>query len=104
MYFTYLFAVLAAITAVIAVPTGDGFPPSFPGLAGRFNTTSFELGKRAGTPNSNGRHDGYYYSWWTDGGSQVTYTNLENGKYSVEWGGGGGNFVGGKGWNPGSAK
>jgi len=43
------------------------------------------------------------YSWWTDGGSRVTYTNGAGGSYSVNWGSGG-NFVGGKGWNPGSAR
>jgi endo-1,4-beta-xylanase len=43
------------------------------------------------------------YSWWTDGGSKVTYTNGNAGSYSVNWGSGG-NFVGGKGWNPGSAR
>ena len=62
------------------------------------------MDKRAGTPSATGTHNGYYYSWWTDGGSDVTYTNGPGGQYSVNWGGGGGNFVGGKGWNPGSAK
>ncbi|KAF6832023.1 endo-beta-xylanase [Colletotrichum plurivorum] len=60
--------------------------------------------KRQSTPSSTGFHNGYYYSWWTDGGSQVTYTNGAGGSYSVNWGGGGGNFVGGKGWNPGGPK
>lgn len=45
----------------------------------------------------------FYYSWWTDGGSDVTYTNLAGGQYSVRWSSGG-NFVGGKGWNPGSRR
>ncbi|KAJ2891838.1 Endo-1,4-beta-xylanase 1 [Zalerion maritima] len=64
-----------------------------------------ELAKRQSTPSSTGTHNGYYYSWWTDGSSQVTYENLEGGSYSVSWGGGGGgNFVGGKGWNPGGPK
>ena len=43
------------------------------------------------------------YSWWSDGGSPVTYTNGPGGSYSVNWQSGG-NFVGGKGWNPGSAR
>ncbi|KAM5341598.1 hypothetical protein ACJ41O_014629 [Fusarium nematophilum] len=59
--------------------------------------------KRAGTPSSTGTHNGFYYSWWTDGGSDVTYTNGEGGSYSVEWQTGG-NFVGGKGWSPGSRR
>ncbi|PKS12360.1 hypothetical protein jhhlp_001660, partial [Lomentospora prolificans] len=62
-----------------------------------------ELMRRQSTPSSTGYHDGYYYSWWTDGGSQVTYTNQAGGKYSVQWSTGG-NFVGGKGWNPGGPK
>lgn len=62
-----------------------------------------ELMKRQSTPSSTGTHDGYYYSWWTDGGSQVTYTNLSGGSYSVTWSSGG-NFVGGKGWNPGGPR
>ena len=58
--------------------------------------------KRQATPNSEGTHDGFFYSWWSDGGSPVNYTNLDGGSYSVEWQTGG-NFVGGKGWNPGKA-
>ncbi|KAH7129976.1 concanavalin A-like lectin/glucanase domain-containing protein [Dactylonectria estremocensis] len=55
------------------------------------------------TPSSTGTHNGFYYSWWTDGGSDVTYTNGDGGSYSVVWKTGG-NFVGGKGWMPGSRK
>lgn len=75
---------LSAVASALAGPTGND--------------------KRAGTPSSTGIHNGYYYSWWTDGGSDVTYTNGPGGQYSVNWGGGGGNFVGGKGWNPGGPK
>lgn len=59
--------------------------------------------RQQGTPSSTGQHGGFYYSWWTDGASPVTYTNLDGGGYSVEWQSGG-NFVGGKGWNPGNAE
>ncbi|PKS09327.1 hypothetical protein jhhlp_003941 [Lomentospora prolificans] len=82
------FTGLITISGVLASPTGSGEL----------------LQKRAGTPSSTGTNNGYYYSWWTDGGSDVTYTNLDGGEYSVNWGGGGGNFVGGKGWNPGGDK
>lgn len=58
------------------------------------------LEKRQNTPNSSGTHDGFFYSWWSDGASPATYTNLAGGKYSVTWQNGG-NLVGGKGWNPG---
>lgn len=56
----------------------------------------------AGTPSSTGYHGGFYYSWWTDGLATVTYTNGNQGKYSVNWSGNAGNFVGGKGWKPGN--
>jgi endo-1,4-beta-xylanase len=65
--------------------------------------TTTALAKRQSTPNGTGTHNGYYYSWWSDGGSRVTYTNGAGGSYSVNWQTGG-NFVGGKGWNPGSAR
>lgn len=59
--------------------------------------------QRSGTPSSTGTNNGYYYSFWTDGGAAVTYTNGPGGEYSVTWSGSG-NFVGGKGWNPGAAR
>jgi endo-1,4-beta-xylanase len=53
-----------------------------------------------------GFHDGYFYSFWTDGGGPVQYTNGPGGSYSATWQNGnpGGNWVGGKGWNPGSRR
>jgi endo-1,4-beta-xylanase len=58
---------------------------------------------RQNTPNGEGTHDGYFYSWWNDGASPATYTNLAGGSYSVSWQPGG-NLVGGKGWNPGTGR
>ncbi|PBK87331.1 endo-1,4-beta-xylanase A [Armillaria gallica] len=63
-----------------------------------------ELVSRAGTPSSTGTNNGYYYSFWTDGAGDVTYTNKAGGEYQVQWTGNAGNFVAGKGWNPGSAQ
>ncbi|EAU31723.1 endo-1,4-beta-xylanase A precursor [Aspergillus terreus NIH2624] len=67
-----------------------------------FNSTLHEFAERS-TPSSTGWSNGYYYSFWTDGGGSVTYTNGAAGQYSVQWSNVG-NFVGGKGWNPGSAR
>ncbi|CAG7853262.1 Endo-1,4-beta-xylanase xynf11a Short=Xylanase xynf11a; AltName: Full=1,4-beta-D-xylan xylanohydrolase xynf11a; Flags: Precursor [Serendipita indica DSM 11827] len=58
---------------------------------------------RAGTPSGTGTHNGFYYSFWTDGAGNVNYSNGAGGSYSVTWSGNG-NWVGGKGWNPGSAR
>nr|AFG19439.1 endo-beta-1,4-xylanase [Pseudallescheria sp. JSM-2] len=88
MFYSTLATVALAITGAIASPAAS----------------PFDLMRRQGiTPNSVGTHDGYYYSWWSDGASPVTYTNLAGGSYSVQWQSGG-NLVGGKGWKPGSAK
>ncbi|KAK4213538.1 glycosyl hydrolases family 11-domain-containing protein [Rhypophila decipiens] len=53
------------------------------------------------TRSATGTHNGYYYSFWTDGAGNVQYTNEAGGQYSSRWSGNG-NWVGGKGWNPGS--
>nr|CDS82506.1 glycoside hydrolase family 11 enzyme [uncultured eukaryote] len=77
----------ALILAIFAVSAVSCLP---------FNETITAL-----TPNSEGWHDGYYYSWWSDGQPTATYTNLAGGQYSLTWSGNG-NLVGGKGWNPGA--
>ncbi|PPR00399.1 hypothetical protein CVT24_004477 [Panaeolus cyanescens] len=88
--FTSLFIAVSAALAAYAEPIA---------APATFNTTL--LSARGGTPSSEGYHDGYFYSWWTDNGAQATYTNGPGGQYSIQWGSGG-NLVGGKGWNPGS--
>lgn len=55
------------------------------------------------TSSQQGTHDGYFYSFWTDGGGSVSFTLGNNGNYSSEWSNVG-NWVGGKGWNPGGRK
>ncbi|PSN64716.1 endo-1,4-beta-xylanase I [Corynespora cassiicola Philippines] len=79
--FTTLLAACAAISGAAASPA----------LTTRQNIT----------PNQEGTHNGYFFSWWSDGQSPVTYTNGNGGSYSVQWNAGG-NLVGGKGWNPGT--
>lgn len=87
--FSSLLLTFAAVAGTLAAPGSE---------------QPFELmSKRAGTPSSTGTNNGYYYSFWTDGGATITYTNGAAGEYTVQWGSGG-NFVGGKGWNPGSAR
>jgi endo-1,4-beta-xylanase len=78
------------LLAFVAVAGVSAFPGNF--------------SSRAGTPSSTGTNGGFYYSFWTDGSGDVTYTNKAGGEYSVTWSGNAGNFVGGKGWNPGSAQ
>ncbi|KAF2797836.1 glycoside hydrolase family 11 protein [Melanomma pulvis-pyrius CBS 109.77] len=89
---TTLLTALSSVAVAFAAPTD--ISARSPGTV---------LDPRAGTPSSTGTHNGFYYSFWTDGGSDVTYTNGNAGSYSVTWKSGG-NFVGGKGWNPGSAR
>lgn len=67
------------------------------------DTKDVVLSPRASTPSAQGTSGGYFYSWWTDGGSDVTYANGGAGLFAVSWKTGG-NFVGGKGWKTGSAR
>ncbi|KAH6604482.1 glycoside hydrolase family 11 [Trichoderma cornu-damae] len=82
--FTSLLVCLAAIAGVLSAPT---------------ESTGVE--KRQTIGPGTGYNNGYYYSYWNDGHSGVTYTNGAGGSFSVNWANSG-NFVGGKGWQPGS--
>nr|CDS82512.1 glycoside hydrolase family 11 enzyme [uncultured eukaryote] len=53
------------------------------------------------TSGGTGTNNGYYYSFYTDNSGPVTYTNDAGGAYSVTWNSPG-DFIAGKGWNPGS--
>ncbi|KAM0500412.1 hypothetical protein ACHAP8_004944 [Fusarium lateritium] len=86
---TSVFAGLSLVAGSIAAPSPEGL----------FS----KLAKRGGTPNSSGTHDGFYYSWWSDGGAEATYENGPGGSYTMSWQTGG-NVVGGKGWSPGKAR
>ncbi|KFA70568.1 hypothetical protein S40285_08954 [Stachybotrys chlorohalonatus IBT 40285] len=92
MFFSQVITAAALLTVAIATPI-DGLVT----LGNRLST------RQSSTPNGEGTHNGYFYSWWSDGSSPVTYTNGAGGSYSVDWQSGG-NLVGGKGYNPGTSR
>ncbi|KAL2697320.1 hypothetical protein AAEP93_011224 [Penicillium crustosum] len=62
-----------------------------------------EVEKRAITTSQQGTSNGYFYSFWTNGGGSVSYNNGAAGQYSVDWTNCG-SFTSGKGWATGSAR
>jgi len=86
--FTFLLVAVSAVVSTLAFP---------------FAFDNGTLVERAGSPSATGTNNGFYYSFWTDGGGTATYTNGAAGQYSVSWQSAD-NFVAGKGWNPGSAQ
>lgn len=69
-------------------------------LAASVATASPLEALKRGIQPGTGTHDGYFYSFWTDGRGSVDYNNGPRGSYSVSWNNVN-NWVGGKGWNPG---
>ncbi|GAA3059845.1 MULTISPECIES: glycoside hydrolase family 11 protein [Actinomycetes] len=50
-----------------------------------------------------GYHDGYFYTFWTDAPGTITMNLEPGGSYSTQWGDTG-NFVVGKGWSTGTSR
>ncbi|KAI5204769.1 endo-1,4-beta-xylanase 1 [Aureobasidium subglaciale] len=93
--FKNIFCALLAATTALAAP--------FDFLTEDVEDGNSTLVKRQSTPSAEGTHNGYFYSWWTDGGGSAQFTLGEGSRYSVKWTNTG-NFVGGKGWNPGTGR
>jgi endo-1,4-beta-xylanase len=95
--FSSLFVALTAASGAVAYPSlGEKLGIAFHTSAERGLTT------RQVSPGT-GTNNGYFYSFWTDGAGSVTYNNGPGGQYSVTWSNVG-NFVAGKGWNPGATR
>lgn len=82
---------LSLAVAGLCVTSAFAFPSKLPQHAGA------DLSKRQSiTTSQTGINGGYYYSFWTNGGGEITYTNGANGEYSVKWDNCG-DFTSGKG-------
>ncbi|MGP4111303.1 glycoside hydrolase family 11 protein [Streptomyces sp. 4N509B] len=55
------------------------------------------------TRNETGTHEGFFYSFWTDGVGSVAMTLTSGGSYSTRWSEAG-SFLCGKGWSTGSRR
>ncbi|WP_373306321.1 glycoside hydrolase family 11 protein, partial [Micromonospora andamanensis] len=53
--------------------------------------------------NTEGTHNGFFFSFWKDSGDACMVLR-ENGRYTSSWSRSTNNWVGGKGWNPGTRR
>jgi endo-1,4-beta-xylanase len=89
---------LSALGGVAAVPFQLG--DVLHGRDAEANVTALDRRQQTITGSQTGYNNNYYFSFWTDGGGSVQYQNKDQGEYKVVWSNCG-NFVAGKGWNPG---
>lgn len=94
MLFNHFALACAAAIGALAAPTVDSVSK---------RDTNTHLIETRSVPSGTGTNNGFFYSLYTDGGGTVTYNNDAAGAYDVTWKDCG-NFVAGKGWNPGSAR
>ncbi|KAH8178824.1 glycosyl hydrolases family 11 domain-containing protein [Sarocladium implicatum] len=83
-----------------AISSALAFPFNVTEIQEHFKRQS-EIAPR--TPTGTGTDNGFFYSFWTDGAGSINYQNGQAGSYTVDWSNVG-NFVAGKGWNPGKAQ
>ena len=74
----------------------------FSGLIGAAALCASMVSAQTLSSNSTGTNNGFYYTFWKDSGS-ATMTLQAGGRYTSQWNSGTNNWVGGKGWNPGSS-
>ncbi|PUA27851.1 MAG: 1,4-beta-xylanase [Cellvibrio sp. 79] len=65
-------------------------------------TAAFGVNAQTLSSNGTGTNNGFYYTFWKDSGN-ATMTLGAGGRYTSQWTNNTNNWVGGKGWNPGTS-